>query len=102
MEMHYGTCGTAHLASKMRHLYKTQQEVVKQFKTGRSIAVLGGAGSGKTFLLNELLKIGNSTSATGYVLACEMTNNSANRISGCIVHSLFRAKPAWEWLKQEL
>ena len=77
--------------------------ILATFKSGKSLAILGGAGSGKTYMLNHLLT-GAATLAggTNRVAACAFSNSAASNIGGCTIHSLFGAPASWEWSKAQL
>lgn len=84
-------------------LDQSQKSAICGFKEGRSIALIGGAGSGKSFVLHKLL-IEAEKQQGGYphVVACALTNKAANALQGTTIHSLFGAKPSWEFSKEFL
>lgn len=80
-----------------------QKQVIKSFCEGRSVAILGGAGSGKTFALSVLLKGAKQKLTCPEDLAiCGLTHSAAASIGGTTIHSLFGAPGNWTWSNEEL
>ena len=64
-------------------LSKSQQEVIESFEAGENIFVTGGAGSGKSYLLNYLKQ---NYSKFGFEVAAS-TGVAALNIGGLTIHS---------------
>lgn len=89
--------------SNTRSLDASQRAVLKAFKRQRSLAILGGAGSGKTFVLKEVIRCArNVTDARRTVAVCALSNAAASSLEGCTLHSIFGAPSGWEWSKKFL
>ncbi len=80
-----------------------QARVLSEFSKGSSVAIIGGAGSGKSFLLKQILSDAH-TRFGGFpiVAACALTNQAALSFEGTTIHSLFGAPPHWKFSKEEL
>ena len=78
-------------------LDKYQLGAVKSFKSSENVAVLGEAGTGKSFLLARVIALAKERHGHEHVAACAVTNNAARNIGGTTLHRLFRAKINWEW-----
>ena len=73
-----------------------QQLALNHFIGGKSIAIFGGGGCGKSVLLNVILEyarrtIGKFPKAT----SCALSTHAAERIGGRTIYSLFGAPPFW-------
>ncbi len=81
----------------------TQMRAVSAFKTRRSVAIMGAAGSGKSFLLQEIPRYARSSVGEfPFVAACALTNQAASGLGGSTIHSLFGAPPHWKFSKSTL
>lgn len=80
-----------------------QLRAVEAFEQGTSVAILGGAGSGKSFVVSEILarasaQIGQFPKVT----ACAFTNQAASSLGGLTLHKLLGAPACWEFSKKHL
>lgn len=83
-----------------RHEYaldEFQRKAVQSFKAGKHVAVLGGAGTGKSFVVSKIIAAAKEKYGERRVAACAGTNNAAKNIGGVTLHRLFGAKINWEW-----
>ena len=74
-----------------------QMRELQLVKHRRNVAILGGAGTEKSFVLSKTISAANQLLQKKHVLACAVTNNAARNIDGLTLHKLFRAKINWEW-----
>ena len=74
-----------------------QMRALQLVKHRRNVAILGGAGIGKSFVLSKIISAANQLLQKKHVVACSVTNNAARNIDGLTLHKLFRAKINWEW-----
>ena len=75
----------AQLSSKQ----KETLTIIAQMKNGDIVMVLGTAGSGKSLIIQHVLKIYSKRK----VIVCAPTGNAAFLVGGCTIHSLFHIKP---------
>ena len=74
-----------------------QREAVLSFNAGKHVAVLGGAETGRSFVLCKIIDAARVKYGERRVAACAGANNAAKNIGGVPLHSLFGAKINWEW-----
>ena len=63
-----------------------QKRALSAFKLKNHLAILGGAGTGKSILLSKIISTVSSMFAKYEVVACAMTNNAARSIDGITFH----------------
>lgn len=83
-------------------LDKYQLSVLNNFEANNNLAVLGGAGTGKSFILSKIIALARERHGGEHVAACAVTNNAAHNIGGMTLHRLFKAKINWEWSAEGL
>lgn len=80
-----------------------QQRAFDAFRDGRSVALLGSAGSGKSFLMNKMISWAKEKyQQPDAVVACALTNNAAEAIGGMTIHNTFNALPSWRFSDDRL
>ena len=73
-----------------------QERALEKFKEGRNLAIFGGAGCGKSVLLNAILAYARKEIGVFPILSsCALSNHAASHIDGKTIHSLFGAPPYW-------
>ncbi len=72
------------------------------FARGRSVAILGGAGSGKSFLLSRILQEARKKHGASSVIACACTNQVTLSVNGVTMHSLFGVHAAFHFEENSL
>lgn len=72
-------------------LTKKQKEFLKLIETGKSVFLTGNAGTGKSFVVKEAIKILKSKHVNFVALA--PTGIAANNIGGQTIHSMFGLNP---------
>ncbi len=80
----------------------TQLRAFTAFQRGYSVALLGGAGSGKSFLIKRMLEDARRRHGEDRVIACAWTNQAALNLSGRTIHSLFGVGAGFNFDEQEL
>ena len=86
-----------------RNLDIVQSSAMRAFRNGHSMAILGGAGTGKSFLLRHILKEASySLGPAPYVVACAYSNRAASVLNRMTIHSLFAAPAHWPFQAETL
>lgn len=71
---------------------KFQNQCLLEFRQGKSLTILGPAGSGKSYVLKRMIKEARSkVTSDNEVLVCAYTNTASNSIGGSTIHSSFGA-----------
>ena len=78
-------------------LDRYQIKSVDAFRDGKHVAVLGGAGTGKSCVIESIITAARENLGERHVAACATTNNAGKNIGGVTLHWLFGAKVNWEW-----
>ena len=74
-----------------------QSQCLEQFKQGKSITILGPAGSGKSFVLKQMIKKAKEKFRLDHeVLVCAYTNTASKAIGGNTIHRSFGARSGME------
>lgn len=79
-----------------------QSRVMVAYRKGVSVAILGGAGSGKSFLIRQILQEARAKHGNHLVSACALTNQAASEFGGMTLHSMLGAPPSWPFQKEKL
>lgn len=70
-----------------------QQDAFDAFCNGKRVALLGSAGSGKSFLIKEMLAWAKKNFPEDSVVSCAFTNSAAEAIGGLTIHTTFNTLP---------
>ena len=80
-----------------------QRLAMEALRNGKTMEILGGAGTGKTLLLRHILKEASySLGSAPYVVACAYSNRTASVLNGRTIHSLFAAPANWPFQVEKL
>lgn len=77
-----------------------QSRAVMAFESGASIAIIGSAGYGKSFLLRKIISLAHVRYDPSTIDVCALTNQAAAELNGITFHSLVGAPPpSWAFSK---
>lgn len=74
-----------------------QKKAFDAYCNGENIALIGSAGSGKSFLINKMLQWARKQYSEDSVISCAFTNSAAESITGNTIHRTFNALSSWRF-----
>ena len=87
----------------MQDLNTEQAPVMEDFISRKHLAILRGAGSGKTCLLRRIVKAARIMFPCPFeVVACANTNRAASTLDGITIHTLVGGPSNWEFSEEKL
>lgn len=89
---------TVPTANESALMDEIQLQALSAFSAGKSVALVGGGGSGKSYVLRTLIAAAEEQYGKyRHVVSCALSNKAASALCGTTIHSLFVAKPSWEF-----